>query len=156
MTELLLQGGGFGLVAVDLGDVPPQWARRVPLAFWFRFRRAVENTPTVLVVLGQAPCAKTCASLVLRLEPHAVYWSTAEFRNSKMEIGNSKLEPQASSFEFLISSFRFQISRSAPPDRPSHACLLGGARLNAEVVRSRLQGEPACSTANCFETSAAF
>jgi len=120
VTELLLLGGGFGLVAVDLGDVPPRWARRAPLAFWFRFRRAVENTPTVLVVLGQAPCAKTCASLVLRLEPHAAYWSTA------------------------------------PPDRPSHACLLGGARLNAEVVRSRLQGEPACSTANCFETSAAF
>ncbi|PYU95247.1 MAG: hypothetical protein DMG25_04765 [Acidobacteria bacterium] len=74
-TELLLQGGGFGLVAVDLGDVPPQWARRVPLAFWFRFRRAVENTPTVLVVLDQAPCAKTCASLVLRLEPHAAQFS---------------------------------------------------------------------------------
>ena len=110
VTELLLQGGGFGLVAVDLGDVPPQWARRAPLAFWFRFRRAVENTPTVLVVLDQAPCAKTCASLALRLEPHAAYWSTAEFRTSKIEIGNSKLEPQASSFEFRVSSFEFRIS----------------------------------------------
>ena len=64
-----------GGMAVDLGDVPPQWARRVPLAFWFRFRRAVENTPTVLVVLDQAPYAKTCASLVLRLEPHAAQFS---------------------------------------------------------------------------------
>ena len=83
VTELLLQGGGFGLVAVDLGDVPPQWARRVPLAFWFRFRRAVENTPTVLVVLDQAPCAKTCASLVLRLEPHAVQFSV---RSSQLSV----------------------------------------------------------------------
>jgi hypothetical protein len=150
VTELLLQGGGFGLVAVDLGDVPPQWARRVPLAFWFRFRRAVENTPTVLVVLDQAPCAKTCASLVLRVEPHAAYWSTAEFRKSKIEIGNSKFETQnskletcGSSFEFPISSFQFPVSKSARlPDCASHACLLRGVRLNAEVVRSRL-GEPA-------------
>ena len=45
-TDLLLQGGGFGLVVVDLGDVPVQAARRVPLTSWFRFRRAVENTRT--------------------------------------------------------------------------------------------------------------
>ncbi len=66
-TDLLLQSGGFGLVAVDLGDIPPQAARRVPLTSWFRFRRAVENTPTVLLLLTRESCAKTCASLVLQL-----------------------------------------------------------------------------------------
>src|SRR5260370_29203094 len=34
-ADLLLQGGGFGLVALDLADVPPQAARRVPLTSWF-------------------------------------------------------------------------------------------------------------------------
>lgn len=68
-ADLLLQAGGFGLVAVDLGDVPPQTARRVPLTSWFRFRRAVENTPGVLLVLEQEPFAKSCASLVLRMQP---------------------------------------------------------------------------------------
>lgn len=29
-ADLLLQAGGFGLVALDLGDVPPALARRVP------------------------------------------------------------------------------------------------------------------------------
>ncbi len=67
-TDLLLQSGGFGLVVVDLGDIPPAAARRVPLASWFRFRRAVENTPTALLVLEQEPYAKTCASLVLRCD----------------------------------------------------------------------------------------
>ncbi|HKN32298.1 MAG TPA: hypothetical protein VJX16_03560 [Terriglobales bacterium] len=67
-TDLLLQSGGFGLIAIDLGDIPPSAARRIPLTSWFRFRRAVENTPTVLLVLGHAPCARTCASLLLRLE----------------------------------------------------------------------------------------
>lgn len=66
-TDLLLQGGGFGLIVVDLADVPADAARRVPLTSWFRFRRTVENTATALVVLEQQPYAKTCASLVIQL-----------------------------------------------------------------------------------------
>lgn len=66
-TDLLLQGGGFGMVIVDLGDVPADIARRVPLTSWFRFRRAVENTTAVLLAVAQQSCARTCASLVLQL-----------------------------------------------------------------------------------------
>jgi hypothetical protein len=66
VTDLLLQGGGFGVVAIDMADIAPEYARRIPLASWFRFRRAVEPTPTVLLVLEQEPYAKTCASLVLK------------------------------------------------------------------------------------------
>jgi hypothetical protein len=68
VTDLLLQSGGFGLVAIDLGDVPIQAARRIPLTTWFRFQRAVEYTPTVLFVVAQAPCGQTCASLLVRLQ----------------------------------------------------------------------------------------
>jgi hypothetical protein len=67
VTDLLLQSGGFGLVAVDLGDVPYKTARRIPLASWFRFQRAVERTPTVLFVVTQAPSAQTCAALLLKV-----------------------------------------------------------------------------------------
>ena len=66
-TDLLIQGGGFGLIALDLSDIPPETVRYIPLNAWFRFRRAVEDTSTILVVLEQEPNAKTCASLVLRL-----------------------------------------------------------------------------------------
>src|SRR5882724_4038366 len=52
VTDLLLQSGGFGLVAMDLGDVPDLAARRIPLASWFRFQRAVEPTATVLLVVA--------------------------------------------------------------------------------------------------------
>src|SRR5271169_1455376 len=72
VTDLLLQGGGFGMVVIDLGDIPTESARRVPLTSWFRFRRAVEPTATVLLVVEQEPCAKTCASLVVRLQREAV------------------------------------------------------------------------------------
>src|SRR3984957_17973255 len=65
-TDLLIQGGGFGLIALDLSDIPPETVRYVPLNAWFRFRRAVEGTPTILIVLVQEPNAKACSSLVLR------------------------------------------------------------------------------------------
>jgi hypothetical protein len=67
VTDLLLQSNGFGMIALDLGDVPPQSARRIPLASWFRFRRAIENTPTVLLVLEQHPIAGSCSSALLKI-----------------------------------------------------------------------------------------
>jgi len=67
-TDLLLQSGGFGQVIIDLGDVPFRTARRIPLTSWFRFQRAVERTPTVLFVVSPAPCAQTCATLLLKLQ----------------------------------------------------------------------------------------
>ena len=68
VTDLLLQSGGFGLVIIDLGDVPIKNSRRIPLTSWFRFQRAVERTPTVLFVVSQAPCTQSCAAVVLRLK----------------------------------------------------------------------------------------
>ncbi len=68
VTDLLLHAGGFGMVVLDLGDVPAESVRRIPLTSWFRFRRAVEPTETVLLLIEQEACAKTCASLVLHLQ----------------------------------------------------------------------------------------
>ena len=64
-ADLLIQGGGFGLVAMDLADTPPETARRISLTSWFRLRRAVENTPAVLLAVARQSNAKTCASLML-------------------------------------------------------------------------------------------
>ena len=77
VTDLLLQSVGFGLVVIDLGSIPFRAARRVPLTTWFRFQRAVENTPTVLLTVAEAPCAQTCASLLLRLKSSMVTRSSA-------------------------------------------------------------------------------
>jgi hypothetical protein len=74
ITDLVLQSGGFGLVVLDLAGIPEKYVRRIPLASWFRFQRAVENTKTALLVVDEFPCAKTCASVVLKLgaEPSAI------------------------------------------------------------------------------------
>jgi len=47
----------------------------VPLNVWFRLRRAVENTSTILLVLSEESNAKTCASLVLRVERENTEWA---------------------------------------------------------------------------------
>src|SRR6195256_884215 len=67
VTDLLLQSNGFGMIALDLGDVPVPSARRLPLASWFRFRRAIEHTPTVLLVLEQQPIAGSCSSMLVKV-----------------------------------------------------------------------------------------
>ena len=74
-TDLLVQAGGFGLVVMDLADTPVGTARRISMTSWFRLRRAVEHTPTVLLVVEQQPHAKTCASLTLEARRERVTWS---------------------------------------------------------------------------------
>ena len=76
-TDLLLHSGGWGVVVVDLGGISWVDARRINLSVWFRFRRAIENTPTILLLLGEESCAKSCASLVLRCQRRTDNWSRA-------------------------------------------------------------------------------
>jgi hypothetical protein len=91
-ADLLIQGGGFGLVAMDLGDTAPRIAQRISLTSWFRLRRAVENTPTVLVALAQQSNAKTCASLMLECSREGVRWSGGKplFRGIRVRIARRK------------------------------------------------------------------
>ena len=125
VTDLLLQGGGFGMVVLDLGDIPVENARRVPLTSWFRFRRAVEPTATVLLLIEQEACAKTCASLVVRLERKAVCVRDSVASATCME------------------RLGWQIVSQRDPCIPEnnvvgHAALLHGMQLQAEIVRSSI------------------
>jgi len=142
VTDLLLQGGGFGMVVLDLGDIPVASARRVPLTSWFRFRRAVEPTATVLLLIEREPCAKTCASLVVRLQRVMVCARDAapatetEFHGWKIF---SRAEPVI-----------------PPANIVSHAALLRGMQLRAEVERSWTQRKPMHSMDTCFELRTAW
>jgi len=73
-TDLLLHSGGFGLLALNLADVTPRYARRIMSSWWFRFRRALENTPTTLIVITPVPCIRSCAMLVLELMNKSLVW----------------------------------------------------------------------------------
>ncbi len=75
VVDLLVHAGGFGLLVFDLADVRQEIARRIPLASWFRLRRAIEPTPTVLLLVEQQPNARTCASLILETGKQQERWS---------------------------------------------------------------------------------
>ncbi|HEU4510593.1 MAG TPA: hypothetical protein VFR78_20335 [Pyrinomonadaceae bacterium] len=75
-TDLLLHAGGFGLVILDLGDVAAKDARRIITSWWYRFRHTVENRPTVMTVISEEACTRSCAALTLELKG-AAEWSKA-------------------------------------------------------------------------------
>jgi recombination protein RecA len=108
-TDLLLESGGFGLIALDLADVPPDSARRIPLTTWFRFRRAIEHTPTILLVVEPQPIVGSCSSLLLEFS------SQLSLLRSQNTLGTDE-----------------------PPRKPSHTELLTGLAISAELIRSRL------------------
>jgi recombination protein RecA len=68
-TDLLLQAAGFAAIVLDLGDVAPEHASRIPLATWFRFRQAADRTRCSLIVIGQAGYAQSSAAVALECEP---------------------------------------------------------------------------------------
>jgi recombination protein RecA len=124
-TDLLIQGGGFGLIALDLRGMPPETVRHVPLNVWFRFRRAVEDTPAILVVLEQESNAKTCASLVLQLAAERAHWVSTP-----------------------------AIQAPDDPLRHSPSCLLDNFELRAGILRSRMNiASPGLKTGTSNEAS---
>lgn len=76
-ADLLLHSGGWGVVVFDLGSISWVDARRIPLSTWFRFQRTIENTPTILLLLAEDSCAKSCASVVLRCQRLRESWDSA-------------------------------------------------------------------------------
>jgi recombination protein RecA len=76
-TDLLLSTGGFRAIVLDMADVPPEQARRVPLATWYRFRLQVEKSRTLFLLLTRIPCANSCAAVSLHCQPGAVHWQRA-------------------------------------------------------------------------------
>jgi hypothetical protein len=94
----------------------------------------------VLLVIEREPCAKTCASLVVRLQRAAVCTRDAA------PVPVAKIEFHG--WEVL--------SRAEPAVPPtnivSHAALLRGMRLHAEVERSWTQRKPVHSVRTDFES----
>ena len=131
-TDLLLHSGGFGLVALNLADVPTRNARRIISSWWFRFRRALENTPTALIVITPVPCIRSCATLVLESMNENIVWpSTVSLvldnhdarvtmkKGSHLSlVGDSSRQPgtyaSALTHARLLERIRVQLNRERP------------------------------------------
>jgi recombination protein RecA len=130
VTDLLLQSNGFGLISLDLSNISARTARRIPLASWFRFRRAIEVTPTILMVIEQQPIAGSCSSLLLQL------------RNP----------PRPSQKDL----FDVEGHTSALAQLPSHTKLLESFPIEIELSHSRLERKPPRNTRTFLRTHSAW
>jgi len=116
-TDLVLQSGGFGLVALDLAGIPDKFVRRIPLASWFRFQRAVEHTKTALLVISEFPCAQTCAALAIKLSAvsyqlsgNPTHTRVLESMQIQAEVERSRLERKP--VQSAATGFRTQTVRA--------------------------------------------
>jgi recA bacterial DNA recombination protein len=89
-ADLILHAGGFGVVVLDLCEVPVRDLNRIPLSYWYRFRLAVENTPTSLVVTGDQPLVKSCARVQLEVKRERLLWRGPVFEGIDFEVAPRK------------------------------------------------------------------
>jgi recombination protein RecA len=151
-TDLLLESGGFGLIILDLADLPPQAARRIPLTTWFRFRRAVEHKPTILLAIEQQPIAGSCSSLLLQLGTADA--SAAKRRQNTAHGASRGLSPKDDQAQDGRKKICTIAETPTEFSYPSHAHLLTELQIHAELIRSRLDRKPAHSV--MFETKTAW
>lgn len=74
-ADLLIHAGGFGIIHLDLCEIAPKLLNKIPLSYWFRFRRALESTPAILLLSCEFPQAKSCSSTVLHTKAKVSHWS---------------------------------------------------------------------------------
>lgn len=72
--SLVLQAGGFGLVILDLADVPPQALRRYPCTTWMRIARIVEGGETAAIIVGGERIARSAGGVTIALDASPARW----------------------------------------------------------------------------------
>lgn len=85
-ADLLIQGGGFRIVAVDLSNFSERILNKIQPAIWFRFAHVIEKQETALVFLEPRPCATSCAGLVLNLRKKSEKWQSNLLKNLELEV----------------------------------------------------------------------
>ena len=73
-ADLLLHAGGFGVVLLDLSEAKAHILNRIPISYWYRFQRAIQNTPTILLICADAPQAKAASRHALACQMKSFSW----------------------------------------------------------------------------------
>jgi hypothetical protein len=82
--NLVLQAGGFSLVAIDLADVPPVRLKQIPFTTWPRVQRVIEGSDTACVLLTPEPLARSAGGLTLSLAGRSA-WAGSSDRSRLMQ-----------------------------------------------------------------------
>jgi hypothetical protein len=69
VMNLVLQAGGFGLVAFDVTDVHAAALRQFPYTTWMRMARVIEGSQTAAIVIAAERLARSPGGVTIALEP---------------------------------------------------------------------------------------
>jgi hypothetical protein len=83
-VNLVLQAGGFGVVALDFADVPLLALKRIPFTTWLRLQRIVEGRDTACVLVVPQPVARSAGGVTLALGSTAA-WAGHSDRSRRLE-----------------------------------------------------------------------
>jgi recombination protein RecA len=73
-VNLVASAGGFGVIVLDLGGVKKHMLREWQSRQWLRLRRAIEHSPTALILLASHHLASTVSALVLEFAREKTRW----------------------------------------------------------------------------------
>jgi hypothetical protein len=95
-ADLLLHSGGFGVVVLDLSEAKSKLLNRIPISYWYRFRRAIDNTSTSLLVCSPSSQAKASASHMELGRAHPRWSGVLPFRMlERLEVSAQMRKPAA-------------------------------------------------------------
>jgi hypothetical protein len=106
--NLVLQAGGFGVVAIDLADVPPVALKRLPFTTWLRVQRTIEARETACVLVVPEPLARSAGGLTLTLAGRPLWAGHADRsrRLTGLDVGVRVISPRriegATTIEALV------------------------------------------------------
>jgi hypothetical protein len=69
--NLVLQAGGFGVVVLDLADVPRSVVRALPFTTWFRLARVIEGSQTVALLVAAEHLARGSGGATIAMQETA-------------------------------------------------------------------------------------
>jgi hypothetical protein len=73
-ADVVLRGGGFDLVAVDFGDLPPGALARAPASAFVRLQRGVAGSPAALLLAAPRRLGGSLTAVAIGLTPRRVVW----------------------------------------------------------------------------------
>jgi hypothetical protein len=110
-VNLVLQAGGFGVVAFDLSDVRGPALRQFPQTTWMRIARIVEGSATVALLLGAEHIARSPGGATITLDRGTARvtaeWAGSAARNRRLQ--GLTIEPR------VISARTMGIAAGASP-----------------------------------------
>jgi hypothetical protein len=77
-VNLVLQAGGFGVVALDLAEASPAALTQIPYTTWPRVQRVIEGSDTACVLLTPHALARSAGGLTLSLAGQSTWTGTSD------------------------------------------------------------------------------